>query len=171
MEGVQDMLINVDGLLSILLLLLLVGVGVLVFRRLFGQRHQPFPGQMTMPPQQGYGSPQGDGPPPSSPAGYGRPLYGPPSPQQSYPAQSGGINPWVAGGLGALGGGLVGYELGQAMADHEQLAPEGVLANAEPNFGSMPQGDYTQLGGEVMDVGGWDMGGNDAWGGDAGGEF
>jgi hypothetical protein len=42
---------------------------------------------------------------------------------------------------GALGGGLVGYELGQAMADNEQLALEGVLANAEPPFESMPQGE------------------------------
>jgi hypothetical protein len=76
---------------------------------------------------------------------------------------------WVAGGLGALGGGLVGYELGQAMVDHEQLAPEGVLANVEPNFESLPQGEYAQLGGEAMDVGGW--GGTGVWGGDAGGEF
>jgi hypothetical protein len=165
------MFMNADGFLSILLLLLPVGLGLFVFRRLFGQRHQPFPGQMTMPPQQGYGSPHGYRPPPSSPAGYGRPLYGPPYPQQSYPPQSGGINPWVAGGLGALGGGLVGYELGQAMADQQQLAPEGALANVEPNLESMPQGDYAQLGGEVMDVGGWDMGGTDVWGSDAGGEF
>jgi hypothetical protein len=35
----------------------------------------------------------------------------------------------------------------------------------------MPQGDYAQLGGEVMDVGGWDMGGTDVWGSEAGGEF
>ena len=161
------MFMSVDGFLTMLILLLLVGLGFFVFRRLFGRR-QSFPSQMTMPPQQGYG--QGYGPPPSYPAGYGRPFYGPSYPQQGYPPQ-GGINPWVAGGLGALGGGLVGYELGQAMADNEQLAPEGVLANAEPNFESMPQGDYAQLGGEVMDVGGWDLGGNDAGGGDAGGEF
>jgi hypothetical protein len=57
------------------------------------------------------------------------------------------------------------------MADQQQLAPEGALANVEPNLESMPQGDYAQLGGEVMDVGGWDMGGTDVWGSDAGGEF
>jgi hypothetical protein len=57
------------------------------------------------------------------------------------------------------------------MADQQQLAPEGALANVEPNLESMPQGDYAQLGGEVMDVGGWDMGGTDGWGSEAGGEF
>jgi hypothetical protein len=164
------MFINGDGFLSMLLLLLLVGLGFFVFRRLFGRRDQPYPYQMNMPPQQRYGPPQGYGPASDYPPGYGRPFYGPSYPQQGYPAQ-GGINPWVAGGLGALGGGLVGYELGQAMADNEQLSPEGALANAESTFEGMPQGDYAQLGSEAMDVGGWDMGGSDVWGGDSGGEF
>jgi hypothetical protein len=81
------------------------------------------------------------------------------------------MNPWVAGGLGALGGGLIGYELGQAMADNEQLSPEGALTNAESNLEGVPQEEYAQLGSEAMDVGGWDMGGSDVWSSDSGGEF
>src|SRR5438477_12916412 len=53
------------------------------------------------------------------PAGYSRPMYGPGYPQQS------GISPWAAGGLGAVGGGLLGYELGQMAGEHEQQAKGG----------------------------------------------
>jgi hypothetical protein len=166
------MFINADGLLSILILLLLGGLGFAVLRRLFGSRHQSFPNQMNIPPQQSYGPQQGYGPPPGYRPNYGSPFYGPSYPQQGYPPQSAGMNPWVAGGLGALGGGLIGYELGQAVADNEQLSPEGTLTNAESNFEGVPQGEYTQLGSsEAMDVGGWDMGGSDVWSGDAAGEL
>ncbi len=76
-------------------------------------------------------------------------------PQQRYAQQGdwqrGGMNPWVAGGLGALGGGLAGYGLGQAVGemqqdangdyrptdDHSNAADSGL---ADAGFGDMDSG-------------------------------
>src|SRR2546421_12750915 len=43
-------------------------------------------------------------------------MYGP-----DYPPQR-GMSPWAAGGLGAVGGGLLGYGLGRMAGEHEQQA-------------------------------------------------
>ena len=52
-------------------------------------------------------------------------MYGPGYPQQSS------MSPWAAGGLGAVGGGLLGYELGQMAGEHEQQAQEGDAGNPD----------------------------------------
>jgi hypothetical protein len=52
-------------------------------------------------------------------------MYGP-----GYVPQS-GMSPLAAGGLGALGGGLLGYELGQMVGEHEQQAQAGDLMQPE----------------------------------------
>ena len=57
------------------------------------------------------------------------------------------MNPWVAGGLGALGGGLAGYGLGQAMGDLEQRNPfEG--SEGMEGGGDEGGGDFGDFGGE-----------------------
>jgi hypothetical protein len=60
------------------------------------------------------GGPAGYGPGGYGPAGYDAPGYG----QPGY--GSPGVNPWVAGGAGAVAGGVLGYELGRMEGEHEQ---------------------------------------------------
>jgi hypothetical protein len=69
--------------------------------------------------------PYGPGYDPISP-GYGRPMYGP-----GYSPPPTGMNPWAAGGLGAVGGGLLGYGLGRMAGEHEQPAHEGDPQNSD----------------------------------------
>ncbi len=174
----------------LLILLLLIGLGFFALWRFFQQRKSGIP-SMGMPFQQGYdprtnygtnydgpgygrqpyrGQPYGGqmyGP------GYGGPPYGP-----GYPPQP-GMNPWVAGGLGALGGGLLGYELGQMVNQNDQPTPEGNVTSLEQHPIDAPLGDvvpmadnlagsdYADFGGEVVDVGGADFGGGDFGGGDS----
>ncbi|MFL5661432.1 MAG: hypothetical protein ACJ8BW_08760 [Ktedonobacteraceae bacterium] len=110
-------------------------------------------------PQQGYpqqGYPQQGYPQQGYPQQEGMPSQGYPQqgyPQQSYP-QRGGMNPWVAGGLGALGGGLAGYGIGQAVGEMQQYA------NGDDNPAD-GQGDYTDSGSTGEDLGGMDFGGGD----------
>ena len=177
--------------LTWLLLLGLIGAGFFVFRRSFGQRNTMNP-PMGMPwqersgpkdeygrvdPDPAYGQP-GYGRPPyygpgSDPNGYGRPLYGP-----GYPPQ-GGINPWVAGGLGAVGGGLLGYGLGRMAGEHEQqpqghdsMNPDTITPLSQGSddpgmnypattFGEGP--DFGGFGGEGPDFGLGDFGGGSDW--------
>lgn len=90
------------------------------------------------------------------PPQYERPYYGPNYSQPGYP-QQGGMSPWVAGDLGALGGGLMGYGLGQAMAENEQASVDSAFANGEQPP-SDEQGSYLDYGGGSADFGSSDFG-------------
>jgi hypothetical protein len=137
-------------------------------RRFLLQRNTLFsspemPQQQSYTPEQRYAPPEYRGVPSGS--GYpqqGYPQQGYPQqegmpsqgyPQQGYP-QRGGMNPWVAGGLGAVGGGLAGYGIGQAVGEMQQYA------NGDDNPAD-GQGDYTDSGSTGEDLGGMDFGGGD----------
>jgi hypothetical protein len=168
-----------------LVLLALIGGGLLLVSRLFrrGNRMNP---PMGMPWQQEYGprdeydrgfhpNSSYDGPgygrpmygpgygrpgtygPGYDPAGYGRPMYGPGYPQQT------GMSPWAAGGLGAVGGGLLGYELGRMAGEHEQQAQEGMNPD---QAATLDQGSYDP---GMAELGSFDAGSFSDFGGDFGG--
>jgi hypothetical protein len=170
--------------LTWLLLLALIGGAFFVFRRFSGQRNRMNP-PMGMPWQErpgpkdeygrvdsdpGYGQP-GYGRPPHygpgyDPNGYGGPMYGP-----SYPPQR-GMNPWAAGGLGAVGGGLLGYGLGRMAGEHEQQ-PQGNDSMNPDTITPLSQGgvdpgmnDPAGTFGEGPDFGGFSGEGADFGGGD-----
>ncbi|HET6382150.1 MAG TPA: hypothetical protein VFJ58_02060 [Armatimonadota bacterium] len=104
-----------------------------------------------------------------NPGGYG---YGP-----GY-NQGGGVNPLVSGGLGALGGGLVGYELGkeagESDAQNQGYQDTSAVGNQQ-DFGSGDAGGIVESdtgGSSAPDFGGGggsDSGGGDFGGGDTGG--
>jgi hypothetical protein len=199
-DGIANPLQSLGGVLSnpltwLLLLLALTGTSFFVLRRFSGQQNTMNP-TMGMPwqerpgpkdeygrvdPDPGYGQ-SGYGRPPYSGSGYdpngyyGRPMYGP-----GYPPQ-GGVNPWVAGGMGALGGGLLGYGLGRMAGEHEQQAqgadsmnPDTITPLSQGNYdpgmnypvGSLESGngpDFGGFGGEGADFGGGgDFGSGSDW--------
>ncbi len=130
-------------------LVILVIVGVIiaaargVFRRMFG-----FGGrQRGVPYQQPYQQPYNQGYPPNYGPGYN---------------QGQGINPLVAGGLGAAGGGLIGYELGKEAGERE-AGEQGQGGD----FGGGGGGDFG--GGSSGDFGGGGGGGD--FGGGSSGDF
>ncbi|SRR5579883_96252 len=136
------------GTLCCVGLLILAAIALFsVFRRrrrgFFGQPQPPMGG----PYQQGY------------PPNYYGPGYN----------QGSGINPWVAGGLGAAAGGLAGYELGKQAGEREG---QGGNPGNEGNFGGGAAGSFgnDDFGGGGA---GGDFGGNDSFGADggAGGDF
>ncbi len=115
----------VELLILFLVIAAAVGVGVFVALRLL-QKHAPMqyaqgarypvdgPSTHTRYPK--YSAPYPDGQP-----------YGPMS-QNAYSRQGpwqeqgrSGVSPLMAGGMGMLGGGLLGYGLGQAMNDPDAL--------------------------------------------------
>src|SRR6266700_4214935 len=137
------------GTLCCVGLVILVIVGVIfaatrgVFRRMFG-----FGGrQRGVPYQQPYQQPYNQCHPP---------YYGP-----GY-NQGQGINPWVAGCLGAAGGGLIGYELGKEAGERE-AGEQGQGGD----FGGGSSGDFG--GGSSGDFGGGGGGGD--FGGGSSGDF
>ncbi|HEY4035258.1 MAG TPA: hypothetical protein VGL94_14960 [Ktedonobacteraceae bacterium] len=78
----------------------------------------------------------------------------------NYPPQQGGVNPLVAGGLGAAAGGLLGYELGKREGERE--------ARDDQDYGGDQgfSGDAGQYGGgSVGDFGGGNDGGDFGGGG------
>jgi len=114
---------------------------------------------------------QGFGSPPSYGSGYdpngyvGRPMYSP-----GYPPQ-GGMNPWMAGGLGALGGGFLGYELGRMAGEMEQQ-PQSKHSMNPDTITPLSQGGYefgmsypANIFGEGPDFGGFGTEGVDFGGG------
>ncbi len=141
------------GTLCCVGLLVLAAIALFgVFRRrrsgFFGQPQPPMGGPYQQPPYQGY------------PPNYYGPGYN----------QGAGMNPWVAGGLGAAAGGLAGYELGRESAENQQ---QGNNAGNEGNFGGGAEGSFGNGdnfgGGAAGDSGnGGDFGGG---GGGAGGDF
>jgi len=174
-----------------LLLVALIGGGFLIVRRLFDRRTMMNP-PMEMPWQSEYGSKDDSGHrvhpnrsddgtgysrpmygprygdprdyrpaygPGYDPAGYGRPMYGPCYPQQT------GMSPWAAGGLGAVGGGLLGYELGRMAGEHEQQALEGGQMDPD-QMAPVDSGHYDP---GMADAGGFSDVGGDFGGGDFGG--
>src|SRR5215467_10011905 len=138
--------------------ILLVIAGVIfaatrgVFRRRFGfGRQQGVPYQQPgYPYNQGY-------PPPQN-------YYGP-----GY-NQGQGVNPWVAGGLGAAGGGFLGYELGKEAGEREareQGQGGDFGGGSSGDFGGGSSGDFGGGGGDFGGGSGGDFGGGG--GGDFGG--
>src|SRR6266568_7170613 len=57
-----------------------------------------------------------------------------------YPQQT-GMSPWAAGGLGAVGGGLLGYQLGQMAGEHDQQLQEGDAGNPD-QMATLDAGGY-----------------------------
>jgi hypothetical protein len=129
-------------------LVILVIVGVIiaaargVFRRMFGFGGRP----QGVPYQQPYQQPYNQGYPPNYGPGYN---------------QGQGINPLVAGGLGAAGGGLIGYELGKEAGESEAREQ-----GQGGDFGGGSSGDFG--GGSSGDFGG---GGGGDFGGGSSGDF
>ncbi len=142
---------------SVLGLVCLVGIVLLIGFAIFGFLRRRRGGPSVAP---AFNAPAAYGP------GYGAPGYGPGS-----PPQQGGVNPWVAGGLGAVGGGLLGYELGKLEGEREarhELEHGGYYGGGD--FGGGASGDFG--GGDFSGGGGGDFGGGgggDFGGGDFGG--
>jgi hypothetical protein len=144
------------GTLCCIGLLILAAIALFsVFRRrrrggFFGQPQPPMGGSYQQP-YQGY-----------------PPNYGP-----GY--NQGGMNPWVAGGLGAAAGGLAGYELGRQSAENQQQGGEGGNFGNEGNFGGGASGSFGNEGnfggGTEGSFGGGDFGGSSNFGGGGGGDF
>jgi hypothetical protein len=127
-----------SGFLLLLLVAMIAGgIGYMLGRRAAERQHMMYsaaPGPLPKHdgPQEYYRPYNNDGP------GYYSPRQGYMQ-QQGYPQQqSQGMNPLVAGGLGAAAGGLVGYGLGQAMA--EDGSEGGDAAPAEDSFSDI--GDF-----------------------------
>jgi hypothetical protein len=171
--------------LLVLIPLLLIGLGVFVSLRLFARR-KPVELPKDMPHEQSYTPEAGSEPYTSDD---GRQLYNPNSVRQptyasrfhdgrntpipgdggiayapTYPQQQRGMNPWVAGGLGALGGGLLGYGLGQAASGNEQVDSATAYASEDAVPVDVQGENYPDFGGfgsDGADFGG-DFGG-DSW--------
>jgi hypothetical protein len=113
----------------------------------------------------GFGRRQG--PPVYQQPGYGpRPGYGPgPGYGGGY---GGGMSPGAAAGLGAVGGGLLGYELGRMEGEErrEEYYDQGGYNQGGYDQGGYNQGGYNQGG---YNQGGYDQGGGSAADGDFGG--
>jgi hypothetical protein len=154
-------------MLTSLFILLLLGLGGYAVWK-FVQRQRGNSSYMGMPPQQGYGYGPRDYREPQQyyqntyPGNYyNGPYQQRGYPQQGYAGGQGGMNPLVAGGLGALGGGLLGYQVGQA------LNPDEVGATVD---GVQEQGQEFMS--TVADGAGADFGGGDFMnGGDFGSEL
>lgn len=139
------------GALCCVGLLLIVGVSVFGFvRRRRGGNVAP----VYNAPNQNFGAPN-----------YGPGAYPPP--------QQGGVNPWVAGGLGAAGGGFVGYELGKMEGEREaRREMEGQGYYGGGNFGDaggFGGGASGNFGGGGDNFGGGNFGGDNFGGGNFGG--
>jgi len=120
------------------------------------------------------------------------PNYGPGYNQGGYYNQGGGMNPLIPGGIGAVGGGLLGYELGKEQGENagqqnENYGNDNNVNNGDNNvnnsgndfgggaggnFGGGGGGDFGGgAGGNFGGGGGGDFGGGGDSGGGAGGSF
>lgn len=133
---------------GVLLIILLLVVGIAVVAIMLGRRR----GARRGPPW-GPRSGRGGPPPPMGPypgdydQGYG-PGYG--APYRS------GMGPGAAGAIGAVGGGLLGYELGKSVGEEHQFR-EDELRYGDGQGGPDGQGDW--IVGQDGDFGGGDMSG------------
>jgi hypothetical protein len=141
------------GLLPIILLLgAIVAVVVLLRRRIRSGFGRLRTGPMT------------GGPPPMG----SYPNYGSPYDQYGQPYRS-GMGPGAAGAIGAVGGGLLGYELGKMQGEEQQFRHDEMYDRDRGQYDSADQGDWVV--GQDRDFGGdtgGDFGGgsNDSGGGD-----
>lgn len=137
--------------------------------------------------RRGFANPMQQGPyPPNYPNQGYPPNYGP-GYGQGY-NQGGGVNPLIPGGIGAVGGGLLGYELGKEQGENEARREDGYGgyndnnnnfnndgnnfgAGAGTDFGNSGGGnDFGSGGGSDFGGGGGDFGGG-SFGGGGGGDF
>lgn len=138
------------GGLGLLLVAILVIVGIFLLFGFFMRRR--FSGYRTAAPM---------GIPYQQP--YNQPPYNQPYPPGYYPPgynQSPGMNPLVAGGIGAAAGGLIGYELGKEAGEgdaNQQGQGDGGWAGGSGDFGGNNGGDVG--GGGDFGGGGGDFGG------------
>ncbi|GAC1429971.1 MAG: hypothetical protein PVS3B3_00470 [Ktedonobacteraceae bacterium] len=145
-------------------LLVVAGIAVFVFVR---RRGAGFGGRGAINPMQSQG--------PMYPQNYPNQGY-PPNYGPGYNQQGGGINPLIPGGIGALGGGLLGYELGKHQGENEAFREDGYndnnnFNNDGNNFGAGAGTDFGNSGGgnDFGSGGGSDFGGGSFGGG--GGDF
>jgi hypothetical protein len=131
------------GLLPIILLLgAIVAVVVLLRRRIRAGFGRLRTGPMT------------GGPPPMG----SYPNYGSPYDEYGRPYRS-GMGPGAAGAIGAVGGGLLGYELGKMQGEEQQFRHDEMMYDRD-------RGQY-----DSADQGDWVVGQDSDFGGDAGGNF
>ena len=93
------------------------------------------------PPYQGNMPYQGTPPTPGYGSGY------PPQPATG----GGGVNPIVAGGLGAAAGGLLGYEMGKNRGDQDRQPNEGLASTSDQGTGNSGSGSGGFFGGSDTD--------------------
>jgi hypothetical protein len=144
--------------------LTLLVVGALVALAIYSALRRPWrsrrsvePPMAPPPPYPGYGRAHGYGP-----AQYGgRYDYG--QGRGYEPRRRSGMSPGAAGALGAVGGGLIGYELGQMHGGEQQLAQDEMMNVMHDEPG---QGDW--FGGQQVDFDGFGGGdpGLEGFGGD-----
>jgi hypothetical protein len=80
------------------------------------------------------------------------------------------MGPGAAGAIGAVGGGLVGYELGKMAGENEQFRRDEMMGNGgydNQNYGDQGGGGNDWVVGQDSDFGGG--GGDFGGGGDSGG--
>src|ERR1700730_9787656 len=126
---------GVGGGLGLLLIAILVIAGIFLLvgvfmRRRFGGYRRSAP--VDMPYQQTYNQPH------------------PPNNYHKRDNQGPGMNPWVAGGIGAAAGGLIGYELGKEAGENQgnqQDQGDGGWAGGSGDFGGNNGGDFGGGGG------------------------
>ncbi len=143
---------------------LLVIAGIAVFAFVRGRRRRgmvnPMQPQAPMYPQNYNQNYPNQGYPPNYGPGYN---------------QGGGMNPLIPGGIGAVGGGLLGYELGREQGENQAQRNDNYgndnngdnnFNNGDNNFGGGAGGDFG--GGNGGDLGGGAGGG---FGSGGGGDF
>jgi len=149
---------------------LLVVAGIAVFAFVRGRRRRgmvnPIQPQAPMYPQNYNQNYPNQGYPPNYGPGYN---------------QGGGMNPLIPGGIGAVGGGLLGYELGREQGENEGQRNDNYgndnnfnngdnnSNNGDNNFGGGAGGDFG--GGNGGDFGGGAGGDFGSGGGGGGGDF
>ncbi|MDQ2881550.1 MAG: hypothetical protein M3Y48_10040 [Actinomycetota bacterium] len=133
------------GLVGIMIVLAVVVVSVVVVSRRFRRS-----GFRMGPPRMGSGAP-----PMGSYDGYG-------------PSYRSGMSPGAAGAMGAVGGGLLGYELGKMQGEQQQYREDGLMDRGGGGYDSPDQGGWVvgqdgDFGGGSSSGGGSDSGGGGDW--------
>jgi len=152
-------------------LILVVIVGVIFAARWLFRRRSGFAGPQGIPYQQPYQQPYNQGYPPPQQQPYNQGYPPPPNYGPGY-NQGQGVNPLVAGGLGAAGGGLLGYELGKQAGEHEEREREQDQGGdwGGGDFGGGASGDFGG-GGDSGGGASGDFGGDGDSGGGSSGDF